>query len=303
MTTAYRTAWEDGRVWERFAHRPGDIVIATWPKCGTTWMQRIVSLLVFRDTSPMTLDDVAPWLDWRVGPMDALFPTLEAQTHRRFLKTHQPADGLPMRDDVFYVHVGRDGRDACLSWHNHMAKLPKERHALYAKIGREDPDLPDTPPPLDDPADTFHRWLTEGVWPGMDDGAPVTSFFHHAKVWWEMRDRPNVRLIHFADLKADLVGEMAGLARFLGIEIGDDELLTLAEAAGFEAMRRDGDALMAGTAVKGGAQGFLNKGDGGRWKGDFREADLALYDEKLAALPGDCAAWVSGGRTKADPEA
>ena len=299
----YRTAWEDGRIWERFRHRPGDIVIATWPKCGTTWMQRIVSLLVFRDTEPRVLDEVAPWLDWRVGPMDDLFPALEAQTHRRFLKTHQPADGLPLRDDVFYIHVGRDGRDACLSWHNHMAKLPEARHALYREIGAADGTLPPTPPPLDDPADTFHRWLTEGVVPGQDDGSPVTSYFHHVRAWWAVRDRPNVRLVHFADLKRDLVAEMEGLARFLGIDLRPGEAAQLAEAAGFEAMRRDGGTLMAGTAVQGGAEGFLNKGTGGGWQGRFRDADLALYEAKLDALPEGAADWVRGGRAGRDPAA
>ena len=297
----YRTAWDDGRVWQRFRHRPGDIVIATWPKCGTTWMQRIVSLLVFRTTEPMNLDDVAPWLDWRVGPQDDLFAKLDAQSHRRFLKTHLPADGLPLRDDVHYIHVGRDGRDACLSWHNHMAKLPAERHALYARIGAADETLGGTPPPLDDPADTFHRWLTEGVVAGHEDGSPVTSFFHHARSWWEIRDRPNVRLIHFSDLKRDLPGEMAGLAAFLGIDVGADEIDRLAEAAGFDAMKRDGGALLADTAVKGGADGFLNKGTGGGWEGVFRDDDLGRYEAKLDALPGACAAWVRGGRGAADP--
>ena len=37
----YRTWIIDSRRWQRFRPRPTDIVIATHPKCGTTWMQRI----------------------------------------------------------------------------------------------------------------------------------------------------------------------------------------------------------------------------------------------------------------------
>ena len=48
----YRTWIFDSRRWQHYRPRPDDIVIVTYPKCGTTWMQRIVSLLVFQ--SPET---------------------------------------------------------------------------------------------------------------------------------------------------------------------------------------------------------------------------------------------------------
>src|SRR5579863_4966501 len=43
-----RTPVADSRRWNRFEPRDNDIVIATFAKCGTTWTQRIVDLLVFQ---------------------------------------------------------------------------------------------------------------------------------------------------------------------------------------------------------------------------------------------------------------
>jgi len=44
----------DSTVWNDFAFRDDDIVIATYGKSGTTWMQQIVGQLIFRGarTSP-----------------------------------------------------------------------------------------------------------------------------------------------------------------------------------------------------------------------------------------------------------
>src|SRR4051812_3332405 len=125
--TATCQVWQfDSRRWARYASRPDDIVIATYPKSGTTWMQRIVSLLVFQTTDPLPVMEISIWPDARFLPIDDLFAALEAQTHRRFLKAHLPYDALPIHDTVRYIHVARDGRDAALSYHAHLSKLRDE---------------------------------------------------------------------------------------------------------------------------------------------------------------------------------
>ena len=97
----YRTWMADSRRWDGYRPRPGDIIVATYPKCGTTWMQRIVDLLIFQTPEPRNIGDIAPWLDRRIGPpVESLLAKLDAQTHRRFLKSHMPFDALPIFDDV-----------------------------------------------------------------------------------------------------------------------------------------------------------------------------------------------------------
>src|SRR6201999_3761852 len=102
----------DSRRWARYTPREGDIVIATAPKCGTTWTQQIASLLVFQSTEPREIQILSPWIDYRLAPVDAVMGFIEAQTHRRFLKSHLPFDALPFYEEVRYIHVARDGRDA-----------------------------------------------------------------------------------------------------------------------------------------------------------------------------------------------
>ena len=47
----YRNWIADSRYWSGYVPRDGDIIIATAPKCGTTWMQQIASSLVFGDAN------------------------------------------------------------------------------------------------------------------------------------------------------------------------------------------------------------------------------------------------------------
>ena len=292
----YRTWGMDSRRWERFRPRWDDIVIATYPKCGTTWMQRIVSLLVFRDPAPLRLMDVSPWLDCRfVEPVEAALARLEAARHRRFIKSHLPADGLPLFDELRYIVVARDGRDACLSYHNHVLSYTPWMLARLDAAGVEDGTGPFPRAPTETEA-FFHRWLTQGI-PSEPDGLPLHSYFGFQRTWWQIRDRPNVLLLHYADLKGDLAGMMRRVAAFLGIEVPATVWPELVEAAGFQAMRRVGDTFLGetGAAFRGGGGTFFHHGENGRWHGRLDAADLNLYEAKAAALPADCSRWLAAG--------
>jgi hypothetical protein len=90
----YRSFVADSARWKGFAFRPGDIAISTPPKCGTTWTQMLCALLAF-DTAdlPRPLAEISPWLDMQTRSLDSVVADLQAQTHRRFIKTHTPLDG------------------------------------------------------------------------------------------------------------------------------------------------------------------------------------------------------------------
>ena len=80
-----------------------------------------VSMLIFQSATPRPIWETSPWFDVRIqAPIEATLEKAEAQTHRRFLKTHLPFDALPVYDGVKFIHVARDGRDAAMSLHNHL---------------------------------------------------------------------------------------------------------------------------------------------------------------------------------------
>lgn len=300
-TREYRTWSVDSRRWARLEPRPDDIVIATPPKCGTTWMQQIVGSLIFRDPSPRPLPKVSPWIDQRFrSTVEETYALLEAQTHRRFIKTHLPLDGLPLFDEVRYIHVARDGRDVALSSHNHFGGNSPATLANFDRIGLEDPAIGRAYPRLpEDPAEFFRLWISSSVIPGQSDGLPSTSFFDFVAGYWAERRRPNLLLVHYADLGADLEGEMRRIAAFLDIEIEDALWPALVEGARFETMKASGEELMphVNAMLVGGAQRFFNKGASGRWREVLSDADLALYDAKVREkFSRSLAAWVEGGR-------
>src|SRR4051812_6967488 len=120
----YRSIVADNPRWNGFPFRPGHIVVSTPPQCGTTWMQMLCALLIFDGPDfPEPLDLISPWMDMCNRSVADVWGSLAAQTHRRFIKTHTPLDGLPERRDVTYLVVGRDPRDVAISFEHHTANM------------------------------------------------------------------------------------------------------------------------------------------------------------------------------------
>ena len=287
----------DSARWEGYRPRPDDIVIATYSKCGTTWMQRIVAMLVMQNAEPRPVWDLSPWPDMRIfGPIEEVLAGAEAMTHRRFFKSHLPLDALPVYEGCKFIHVARDGRDAAMTLHNHLANFTAVAGEMLDAVSLADPKFGDRyPRPADDPAAFFHAWLEDGG----DQGDPGVSFWHTERSFWAARNDPQVLLVHYADLKADREGEMRRVADFLEIEIAEELWPSLVEAAGFDAMKRDAEKLvpMAEVMWEGGARRFLHKGTNGRWRDVFAPEDLKVYAAKVEReFSPDLAHWLEHGR-------
>lgn len=279
----------DSTVWNELRLRPDDVVIATYAKAGTTWTQQIVAQLIFGGQDDIDVAALSPWLDMRVPPKEVKLAALEAQTHRRFIKTHLPVDALVISPDAKYIYVGRDGRDVVWSLHHHHSHIDEDWHRqLFGTSGWEAPSLP--PPPASI-RQYFLEWL-EG------DGYPFWSFWDHVSSWWAIRHLRNVLLLHFADLKRDLPGQMRRVATFLDIELDDEAFAAAVGHCRFDHMKAHAQryAPHGGALWKGGARTFFHKGTNGRWRDVLSAEDRRRYERMAEERLGqECARWLAEG--------
>jgi aryl sulfotransferase len=278
----------DSTRWNGFKFRDDDIVIATYAKSGTTWMQQIISQLIFRGESVGDFYKISPWIDFRLTPPMAL-ETLESLPHRRFMKTHLLVDALVFSHEAKYIYLGRDGRDTTWSLYNHYANfLEARRCALNEVPGLVGPPLP----PCTVDVHAFYRnWFAH-------NGAPYWPFWENIRSWWAIRDLPNVKLVHFNQLKADLAGSIRDIAKFLEIPLDDKTLAKIVTHCSFDYMKSHAEIMApnGGSSWNGGAQTFINKGTNGRWRDTLSAAEVAAYEQKAEAELGfECAAWLERG--------
>ncbi|HZJ27699.1 MAG TPA: sulfotransferase domain-containing protein [Acidimicrobiia bacterium] len=286
----YRSADEDSARWAGFSFRPGDIVISTRSKSGTTWVQMICALLVFQtEDLPAPLAELSPWLDWLGAPRDDVLAHLDAQGHRRFVKTHTPLDGVPLDPRATYIVVARHPLDMAVSLYHQGDNLDRER--MRELTGRDRPPSPASArPPL-------REWLVAWInWQGspreqMDSLAGV---LWHLSDAWARRDQPNIVLVHYDDLSADLEGQMRRLARLLHIHVDEARWPDLVRAARFERMRARADQLAPDAAgvLKSPAR-FFRRGSSGAAREVLSERELADYQARAEHLaPTDLLDWL-----------
>lgn len=293
----YQNHHLDSTRWEGFQPRPGDIVVSTAYKAGTTLMQTIVLNMIFPDGDvPGAITSVAAWLDMRVPPLEEVMGYLDGQTHRRCIKTHLALDGLPFFDEVKYIMVGRDPRDVFMSLLNHWGSHTEEFYEIINAPGRPGPEFPRFD---DDVHKLWRQWLTRGWFEWESDGYPYWSLLHHANTWWDFRHLPNIMLVHYNDLRADLAGEMRKIAGFLEIDVPESRWDAVVHACQFETVKADPhkviDDLHRSVFANDG-KSFIHKGTNGRWKGVLTDEELDLYRQTMEeTLPPDCARWLEEG--------
>ncbi len=170
--------------------------------------------------------------------------------------------------------------------------------------------LNDTPgrkgPPIErPPADIrqyFLDWLDR-------DGHPFWPFWENIRSWWEILHLPNVLLLHFAELKADLPGQIRRIAAFLDIPIDESRFEQIVEHCSFDYMKRNATKTvpLGGAFWDGGAATFVHKGINGRWRDRLTPEDYARYEHvAVEQLGEECARWLAtdagaGGGSAADP--
>lgn len=279
----------DSTIWNEFQFRNDDIVIATYAKSGTTWMQQILAQLIFDGNPDLEVAEMSPWLDLRIPPKEIKLSLVEAQTHRRFLKTHLPVDALVFSPKAKYIYIGRDGRDVVWSLYNHHINANEAWYeALNETPGRVGPPIE---PPTKDILEYWQDWLAQ-------DGYPYWPFWENVQSWWQIRNLPNVLLVHYTNLKQDMPREIRRIAAFLDIPINESHWSRILKHCSFEWMKKNGTKTvpLGGAFWHGGAQTFINKGENGRWR-ETLTVDESLEYEQLAEtkLGSACSRWLATG--------
>jgi aryl sulfotransferase len=279
----------DSTIWNDVSFRDDDIVISTYAKAGTTWMQQILGQLLFDGDPDIAVAEMSPWLDLRVPPKQEKLPLVEAQTHRRFLKTHLPVDALRFSPKARYVYIGRDARDVVWSLYNHHANANDTWYAaLNETPGRVGPPIE---PPPEDIRQYWRDWMD-------GDGHPFWPFWENVRTWWQIRDLPNVIFVHFASLKRDMPGEIRRIASFLEIPINEERWEAILEHCSFQWMKTNASRTvpLGGAFWDAGAEVFIHKGLNGRWMDTLTDAESAEYEERAEAeLGAECARWLATG--------
>jgi aryl sulfotransferase len=147
--------------------------------------------------------------------------------------------------------------------------------------------------------------MTDGSEARLANDFPAERYFEIERSYWAARKQPNLLMVHYNDMLADLDGEMRRIAQFLAVHIPAEQWPALVNAASFHFMREHGATLMP-RAAQGwdkGAERFLHAGTNGRWRDVLSADDIALYDARVRReLSPNLARWLEqGSRLAGDP--
>lgn len=286
----YVSADEDSGRWDGFPFRQGDIVISTRSKSGTTWLQMICALLVFQTPDlPAPLPELSPWLDLLVTPRTEVFAQLEAQRHRRFIKTHTPLDGIPIDERATYIVVAREPLDMAVSLYHQGDNLDRARMRRLA--GQPEPGQPPAPrPPL---REWLLGWVDNDA-SHLDEMDSLPGVMWHLSDAWARRQESNVVLVHYDDLISDLESQMRRLAGVLDIEMAEETWPILVEAATFASMSSRASELAPNhSGILKDNAAFFRRGTSGSGRELLTDDELAHHRERVEQMaPKELVDWL-----------
>lgn len=275
----YTDAITDSTRWAAFVARAGDIVVSTPPKSGTTWMQGILAMLIAGDPEVDAQTSMrSPWIDINIRDLGEVMARLEAQAHRRQVKTHTPFDGIPYWSEVRYVTVYRHPIDVHFSYRKHLANMARDMGQAA---------LPDNP------SESFRDFLNETV-----DHRGLKPLLDHYRCTLARAPCENLIRLHYSDMLRDLPGAVAKVAEHVGTSVSPDVMPAIAQAATFDNMKANAARFTpsAGQGFWKADAGFFDSATSRKWEGVLSDDDLAAYDAMMdAALPAGERAWLEWG--------
>ena len=193
-----------------FRPRPTDVIIATYPKCGTTWLQQIVHGL--RTRGSMDFDEitlVVPWLELALDL--GIDPDAPQATEPRAFKSHLSWDEVPKGGR--YITMVRDPKDVLVSMYHFHEGWRFEAGSIT----------------MEDYARNFFL-------------APERSrrYWRYVASWWPRRGREDVLVLSYEGALADVPGTVRRIARFIGCALDDALLDVVVRQSSIDFMKAHG---------------------------------------------------------------
>jgi len=267
----YRGRITNSTIWERFPLRPGDVFVVTPPKCGTTWTQAIILMLIHgRIGMDKVLDEVSLWVDCGFRDVDERAAVLTAQDHRRCIKSHTPFDGITYDPACTYFAVYRHPLDVHFSM---------RRFALSMNVDLMNDRFPA------DVSEGFRMFLDDRSKDGGNDDMTLDSITYHFQSFRRWAHLSNVHLIHYADLQRDLKGQVMRIARTIGCDHPDGFLDEVVEGSRFETMKENARiSVRENNSVLDDPSSFFASGTSNKWERHLTPEEVARYDRRIREL-------------------